>query len=308
MGNNKENPELQIALGTRAFFSPVRSIVSGGPQLQELMEFNNGIEGSDGLHLFPFKGNMWSGFYEEKSSGILSAEQAFRSERTLWPAVKRLSTPKEAAKYAASFVLFPERIASLEPMLRYEQHVNPRLKEIIYLYCGKAERNGDDWNLQMNESQYENFEDFRNPVIRLQPELIDRLGVNSQEELFETLQAIGYTGFSVNMHHLLREPTQGFQSQFTDLGNLEGIVEYVVSKARILEVFPSLPDLGTNHKRPWVEDKAQQLMLRKAKKQHFTGEIVVSFPDGSLLPMEKSGIDVSGFLKDLRDYMYSDKS
>lgn len=297
--NTKEG--LRVAVDSRGFSTPLNNIILGGPTLGEIID--RSLEYADGVHLFPMEGNAYEDFKHGKQEGIISTEQPFRSETSLWPVIEHLTKPKEAAMLAASYVLFPERVEGLQPMYRYQSDVHEQLNVVIYPYHGIAKRNGEEWNSIMIEHQYDLFDYFYNPIIRLQPELIDRFGVNSIQELDDEITKLGYKGFSLNMHHLLRPATQGFQTTFHDIGNVHEIIDYVVSRAEVLEFYPSLPDAATNHSRPWIHDTYQQFMLERAAAHQYDNQVVVTFPFGQL---NKSHVDVHGFIQDLMGQIHSD--
>lgn len=129
---------------------------------------------------------------------IHSAHQSFRTEKN-FAEVRRHPNPILATQ---AFVTMPEKFASLSDLEKLQRLLGANLGLVVYP--------PNEW---MGETTPAIFSRLKNKSIQPAPELLGAWGVNTTEEFLQEVQRRGFR-LCIDLFHLRRRATQGFQTQF----------------------------------------------------------------------------------------------
>lgn len=132
-------------------------------------------------------------------SSIKSAHQSWRSEKS-WQEVKQHPNPPLAA---FAYLALPEKSASLQGLVRLQDMLGRDLPLVIHPY--------DEWR---GDTQYPLFSYLGNKLVQPTPELLDRWGIKSAEELVQEIKRRGFDGLCLDLYHLRRPAGQIFKTRF----------------------------------------------------------------------------------------------
>lgn len=158
--------------------------------------------GYSGIEYFPFRiphTQVRTGLITRGALGsIESAHQSFRTERTLRH-VRQHPDPKLAIQ---AFVTLTEKFDSLKDLAKLQRELGHRLPVVVYP--------PNEW---MGETRPEIFKRLDDKLIQPAPELLGAWGINTATEFVNEARNRGYD-FCLDLFHIRRLVTQGFQTQF----------------------------------------------------------------------------------------------
>lgn len=159
--------------------------------------------GYDGMEYFPWRlpdAQLRTGLASQGAlDTITSAHQGFRSERSIKEVLKH-PNPKLAAFF---FVTTTERVSSLESLQKLQQIKGRNLPLVVYPH--------HEWQ---GENEYDLFKELAGKLVQPAPELLGRWGLNSVSQFAKAVTARGYSGLCLDLFHIRRFPTQGFNTGF----------------------------------------------------------------------------------------------
>ncbi len=234
-----------------------RPIKELGPQIKEM--------GGLGIHIHATRYRLTDKFLEY----VYSVQQSFRSEENIF-AILRHHSPALAA---ASYAIYPERIQSLNTIAAIQRE-NPNTYAIIYPLHEQSKRNGDIWNRDWAEHYpHSALNSIQNQLLEPFPELLDRWGIESAEDLIRASKDRNYDGFALSMKHILRAPESGFQSRFKDP---DRVLQVLYPHTNIF--FITQLEKPTSKEALSIYDYEQRI-LKSLKSLGWTGLLILE-PDG----------------------------
>lgn len=227
--------------------------------------------GYSGIEYFPFRiphiqvrtGMLTRGAL----NSINSAHQSFRTEKTLTE-VRRHPNPRLAAQ---AFVTMPEKFVSLQDLEKLQRTFKGEFPVVVYP--------PNEW---MNETRSAIFDRLENKLIQPAPELLGAWGINSVEEFMAESKKRGYE-LCLDLYHIRRRVTQGFQTQF---GQWQDVLPVLLPQTREIHLgvgradFQSSFDSMLELRDIYVGDRMTDIipMLEMVRDSGWIGPIVTEIP------------------------------
>lgn len=232
------------------------------------------MDGSPNVEYYPYNvphAQIRTGVVTSSAlNSITSAHQSFRTEKSLKEVIN--FQPKSKRKIAAqAFVTMPEKFASLEDLEKLQRELGHRLPVIVYP--------PNEW---MGEARPEAFRRLDNKLIQPAPELLDAWGVNTIPEFLDKVKAGGYK-LCLDLFHIRRQVTQGFQTQF---GRWQDVLPQLLPQTREIHLavgrndFQGPFDSAQELKDLYSGERKTEIvpMLETVRDFGWTGPIVTEIP------------------------------
>lgn len=241
----------------------------------ELYSAIAGKAGYSGLEYLPFRiphTQLKTGLLSKKAlSSVRSAHQSFRTEKNL-PGVRSHRNPKLAAQ---AYVTLPEKVASLKDLEKLQKALGKELPVVVYP--------PNEW---MGETRPEIFEILENKLIQPAPELLGAWKTKTLEEFIRETLNRGF-GLCLDLFHIRRQVSQGFQTQFGPWQEvLPALLPYTreihlgVGRSDFQGPFDSMQELRDIYSGERKTDIVP--MLELIKDSGWTGPIVTEIPATSV--------------------------
>ena len=248
--------------------------------------------GYRGLEWHPLRGivagvQMNAGLVSQHSKdAIISLHQSYRGERSWREAWRH---PNRALA-TISYVLFPERVSSLNDLERLQRVVGRELPVVLYP-PNPGEESGTDRH-------------FAEKTFQPTPEVMHSWNVKTPEELITEAYKRGYTGLCIDLFHMRAERVDG-----VDLSPWQETLPRLLPHTQEIHVAAGRVDIKQNHNHIDTEQELRDLlngredtdllkMLRLIGESRWNGRVVTEIPAVALHNIRASRSSFSS-VKDL---------
>lgn len=300
---SSQTPNVRFSLSTEAVFFP-EDVVFGGLSVENFSDLAQEL-GYEQLHLFPFNGR----YYRQIRSGQItgnwsSGEESFYSENT-W---KRRLTSDNKLGVLYSMLTVAERLDSADTLLTLQKH-QPDTFLIIYPHHARSVIPAEPWDSTWNEQMPTSHTLMKHVLVRPNPDLLTRFGVDSELGIAEFAQKkLGCEGIALNAKYLngykrLAEAKNGFIRNFGGYTNqelqamkrerdrlaankkdvvnyppvFEQLVEHLLPKTRVLDIHV-LPNAEAKTQLKDMVDHDDFFVLTSARQSNWKGLVIVHYP------------------------------